>query len=166
MTRALITGITGQDGSYLAEALVAEGVDVHGTALRADEDSVPGVTLHPVDLARPGIGALVRELRPDVIFNLAAISSVYGSWQQPELTSRINALSVAEALDAVRDLSGSGHEVRFVQASSAEIFGVPAEVPQNEKTAVRPTSPYGAAKAYAHSLVGLSRGAGVWAASC
>ncbi len=166
MTLALITGITGQDGSYLAEALVAEGVQVHGTALSANESAVVGVTLHPLDLSQPGVGALIRQLRPDVIYNLAAISSVYGSWQQPDLTARINALAVAEALDAVRELGASGHEARFVQASSAEIFGIPAEVPQNEATVVRPTSPYGAAKAYAHSLVAVYRSAGVWASSC
>ncbi len=166
MTLALITGITGQDGSYLAEALLDEGTEVHGTALRADEGAASGATLHQLDLSQPGIGALIRDLRPDVIVNLAAISSVYGSWQQPDLTARINGLAVAEALDAVRELAASGHEARFIQASSAEIFGVPADVPQTEATAVRPTSPYGASKAYAHSLVNLYRGAGVWASSC
>ncbi len=166
MTLVLITGVTGQDGSYLAEALVAEGAEVHGTTVSADEVATPGVRLHPLDLAQPGIGALIRELRPDVIYNLAAISSVYGSWQQPDLTARVNALAVAEALNAVRELGASGHDARFVQASSAEMFGIPSEVPQRETTPVRPTSPYGAAKAYAHALVGTYRGSGVWASSC
>lgn len=157
--------MTGQDGSYLAEALVARGDEVHGTVQRLDEHAVGGVAVHQVDLAEPGVGELISQLRPDVVVNLAAISSVFGSWQQPELTARVNALTVAEMLAALRELSAAGHETRFVQASSAEIFGVPAEVPQTESTAIRPTSPYGASKAYAHSLVGLYRAAGVWAAS-
>jgi len=162
MSRALITGITGQDGSYLAELLVAEGHEVHGTSLRADEASVDGVELHPLDLSEPGIGGLIASLQPDVVYNLAAISSVFGSWQQPELTARINGLAVAEMLAALRSLEGA----RFVQASSAEIFGVPSEVPQTESTRIQPTSPYGEAKAYAHSLVNVYRTAGVWASSC
>lgn len=165
MSRVLITGITGQDGSYLAEALLADGHEVHGTALTSTE-SVPGAHLHALDLSRPGIGDLVRELRPDEIYNLAAISSVYGSWQQPQATAAINGMAVAELLGAARELTQSGLEVRVVQASSAEIFGDATESPQTERTAIRPTSPYGAAKAYAHSLVHVYRGAGVWAATC
>jgi GDPmannose 4,6-dehydratase len=165
MTRALITGITGQDGSYLAERLLADGVDVHGTAQRAEEPHVPGTTQHAVDLSESGIGELITQLRPDVIYNLAAISSVYGSWREPELTARVNGLAVAQMLAAAKSLADSGHPTRFIQASSAEIFGVPSEVPQTEDTAVRPTSPYGAAKAYAHGLVGVYRTAGVWAAA-
>lgn len=157
MTRVLITGITGQDGSYLAERLLAEGADVHGTALRADEPHVPGTTQHSLDLSGPGIGPLITELRPDVIVNLAAISSVYGSWREPELTARVNGLAVAQMLAATKSLTDAGHPTRFIQASSAEIFGMPSEVPQTETTAIRPTSPYGAAKAYAHGLVGVYR---------
>ncbi len=165
MSRILITGITGQDGSYLAEQLLAEGHEVHGTALRSDE-AAPGAILHTLDLSSPGIGALIHELQPDEVYNLAAISSVFGSWQQPALTAAINGVAVAEVLAALRELTDAGREVRFVQASSAEIFGVPADVPQTEHTAIRPTSPYGAAKAYAHSLVNVYRTAGVWAATC
>jgi GDPmannose 4,6-dehydratase len=165
MRRVLITGVTGQDGSYLAEALIAHGDEVHGTVQRADEVVTGGVTTHQVDLSARGVGDLIHELRPDVVVNLAAISSVYGSWQQPELTASINGLAVAEMLAAVRELGAAGHELRFVQASSAEIFGIPATVPQTESTAIRPTSPYGAAKAYAHALVGVYRSSGVWAAS-
>ncbi len=163
MTRVLITGVTGQDGSYLAELLVDRGDDVHGTSLGSDESSIPGVELHPLDLARPGIGELIRSVRPEVIFNLAAISSVYGSWVEPMVTAHINGVAVAEMLATVRELDDG---IRFVQASSAEIFGVPSEVPQTEATAIRPTSPYGAAKAYAHGLVSAYREAGVWASSC
>lgn len=165
MSRYLITGVTGQDGSYLAEALVARGDEVHGTVQRLDEQAVGGVEVHQVDLAEPGVGELIRQLRPDVVVNLAAISSVFGSWQQPELTARINGLTVAEMLAVTRELAAAGHETRFVQASSAEIFGIPQDVPQTESTAICPTSPYGASKAYAHSLVGLYRSSGVWAAS-
>lgn len=165
MSRILITGITGQDGSYLAEALIREGHEVHGTALHSGE-AVAGATLHELDLAQPGIGALVARLRPDEVYNLAAISSVYGSWQQPVATAAINGMAVAELLGAARDLTQGGHEVRIVQASSAEIFGSAAESPQTERTPIRPSSPYGAAKAYAHALAGVYRGAGVWAATC
>jgi len=163
MARTLITGVTGQDGSFLAEELIARGHEVHGTTLRSNEAVVAGARAHQLDLSGSGIGALVRELRPDTIYNLAAISSVNGSWQQPELTSKVNGLAVAEMLAAVHELQGGGHEVRFLQASSAEIFGIPTDVPQTEATAIRPTSPYGAAKAYAHGLVGAYRAAGVFA---
>lgn len=166
MSLVLITGVTGQDGSYLAEALLDRGDEVHGTTQRSGEAVVAGVQVHPVDLSSPGIGGLVHELRPDVIFNLAAISSVFGSWQQPELTSRVNGLAVAELLAAARELGASGHTTRLVQASSAEIFGIPSHTPQTESTPIRPSSPYGAAKAYAHALVGVYRQAGVWASSC
>lgn len=159
MNRVLITGVTGQDGTYLAELLLAEGAEVHGVSLG---DSVDGVQLHQLDLAEPGIGELVRSLKPDAVFNLAAVSSVYQSWQQPELTSRVNGLAVAEMLAAVQEVPGC----RFVQASSAEIFGMPEQSPQDESTPIRPSSPYGAAKAYAHGLVGVYRTAGVHASSC
>jgi len=161
MSRVLITGITGQDGSYLAELLVDQGHEVHGTSLSADEHSIEGVQLHPLDLSQPGIAGLIRSIEPQTVFNLAAISSVYGSWQQPDLTARINGLAAAEMLATIRDLPGT----RFVQASSAEMFGMPAQVPQTESTPINPTSPYGAAKAYAHSLVNVYRTAGVWASS-
>lgn len=159
MTRALITGVTGQDGTYLAELLLASGAEVHGVALNG---SVDGVQLHELDLAEPGIGQLVRQLKPDAVFNLAAVSSVYRSWQQPELTARVNGLAVAELLAAVQELP----DCRFVQASSAEIFGMPEQSPQDESTPIRPSSPYGAAKAYAHGLVGVYRTAGMHASSC
>jgi GDPmannose 4,6-dehydratase len=145
--RVLVTGLSGQDGSYLAEALTGRG----------DEVLSPG----DADLARSGAGAaLVRELEPELIFNLAALSSVYRSWQEPVLTAQLNGLLVAELLDAARELGA-----RFVQASSAEIFGAPDTSPQNERTPIRPTSPYGAAKAYAHGLVHAYRSAGLGASS-
>lgn len=163
MMRALVTGVTGQDGSYLAEALLGAGQEVHGVVRDELEPVMPGVVAHRVDLAEPGgLAATVAELRPHVIYNLAAVSSVFQSWEAPELTARVNALAVAELLAAARSLGGG---VRVVQASSAEIFGAPDTAPQDESTPIRPTSPYGAAKAYAHALVGVYRSAGVHASS-
>lgn len=166
MTLALITGVSGQDGSYLADRLLAAGIEVHGVVRDAGESVDPSIVQHRLDLSiESGVGELIAELRPDIIYNLAAVSSVYRSWKEPSLTARINGLAVAEMLAAVQAMSASGHKTRFVQASSAEIFGAPELSPQNESTAIRPTSPYGAAKAYAHGLVGAYRSAGVFAAS-
>lgn len=167
MTRALITGVTGQDGSYLAELLLAQGYDVHGVTRDAGEAVTPGVIAHELDLsADSAIGALIAEVQPHELYNLAALSSVYQSWQNPALTARLNGAVVAEMLAAVKTIHDQGDvDIRFVQASSAEIFGVPTVSPQDENTAVRPTSPYGAAKAYAHGLVGAYRTAGVAASS-
>lgn len=159
MTRTLVTGVTGQDGSYLAELLLAAGGEVHGIV--ATGEPVPGVVVHPADLTVPGAArAIVDAVRPDLIVNLAAVSSVFRSWQQPAVTAQLNGLLVAELLDAARS-----HEARFVQAGSAEIFGAPASAPQDETTPIRPTSPYGAAKAYAHGLVHAYRTAGLHASS-
>jgi GDPmannose 4,6-dehydratase len=166
MTRALITGVTGQDGGYLAELLIRAGDEVHGVTRDLGEPLTSGVVGHRLDLATgEGVAELVAQLRPDVIYNLAAVSSVYQSWEQPRITARINGLLVADLLASVRELHSTGHETRFVQASSAEIFGAPEVSPQDESTPVRPTSPYGAAKAYAHGLVGAYRAAGVFASS-
>lgn len=166
MTVALITGITGQDGSYLAERLLAEGYEVHGLTRDPDEAVTEGAVAHRVELAEGGeIASVVHDVRPDEFYNLAALSSVYKSWQDPLATARINGLAVAEMLGALRELAATGHETRFVQASSAEMFGTPTESPQTELTAISPTSPYGAAKAYAHGLVGAYRSAGMFASS-
>lgn len=162
MTSALITGVTGQDGSYLAELLIAGGHEVHGFTRDPDEQVVDGVVAHRVDFAVEGsLSDAVREIRPDVVYNLAALSSVYLSWRDPLATARINGLAVAELLAAVHELG----ETRFVQASSAEMFGAAETSPQTESTPIRPTSPYGAAKAYAHGLVGAYRTAGLHASS-
>ncbi|EAR24805.1 GDP-D-mannose dehydratase gmdA (GDP-mannose 4,6 dehydratase) (GMD) [marine actinobacterium PHSC20C1] len=167
MKRALITGVTGQDGSYLAELLLARGYEVHGVTRDADEVVTEGVTAHELDLATDSsIAELIASVEPNEIYNLAALSSVYQSWQNPTLTARLNGAVVAEMLAAVKLLHDRGDvDIRFVQASSAEIFGAPTVAPQNEETVVRPTSPYGAAKAYAHGLVGAYRTAGVAASS-
>jgi GDPmannose 4,6-dehydratase len=161
MIRALVTGASGQDGHYLAGLLLASGYEVHGT-VRPGGDVPAGVIPHAIDLAAPGAGALLSLIEPDHVYNLAAVSSVFRSWKEPELTARVNGMLPAELLAAIQR---SGRSVRFVQASSAEIFGMPTHSPQNEETPVRPTSPYGAAKAYAHGLVDAYRQAGVHASS-
>jgi len=160
MTVALVTGITGQDGSYLAERLLAEGVELHGMVRPGDEGSLPaGVHGHRVDLADLGaLRDLVLDVAPDELYHLAGVSSVARSWQEPVLTAELTGMATAALLDAALAAQDrSGRAVRFVQASSAEIFGEPDRVPQDESTSVRPTNPYGAAKAYAHHLIGVYR---------
>jgi GDPmannose 4,6-dehydratase len=166
MTRALITGVNGQDGSYLVERLIAEGVEVHTLDL-SSEAPLPGVETHVADLADiDGSRALVFDLAPDEIYNLAAISSVARSWEEPDLTARVNGLAAAGLLESARlSQERTGRPCRFVQASSAEMFGVPARSPQDEETPIRPVNPYGAAKAFAHLTVGVYRGRGLHAVS-
>jgi GDPmannose 4,6-dehydratase len=174
MPKALITGITGQTGGYLCEHLTSQGWDVHGLVRDADElvpafhDRSPDATLHSGDLGSgEQLSSIVMNVSPDAIFNLGGLSSVALSWERPELTGRITGLGVASLLDAAWRLrEASGRRVGFVQASSAEIFGYATEIPQNEQTPIRPTNPYGAAKAYAHHLVGVYRRLGLEASSC
>jgi GDPmannose 4,6-dehydratase len=169
MTVAFVTGITGQDGSFLVDRLRAEAVEVHGLVLAHDRQTEvmierhPEVVLHSADLRDgPAVAALVQEVRPDVVFNLGGISSVALSWEEPLLTLEVTGTSAAHLLEACWELTRSGHPVRFLQASSAEIFGE-APSPQHESTPIRPRSPYGAAKALAHHLVGVYRGRGLFA---
>lgn len=170
--RALVTGITGQDGGYLAERLIADGYEVHGLVHEGDPHvsdllrRCPPVTLHSGDLqSGPSLSAAMAAAQPDEVYNLAGVSSVAFSWEQPVLTADITALGAARLLDEARLLQQQhGREVRFVQASSAEIFGNVSGV-QDESTPLAPTSPYGAAKAYAHQLCGLYRSVGVFAVS-
>lgn len=174
MPTALITGITGQTGGYLCDQLLEAGWHVHGIVRDADElepefhRRSPGATLHTGDLASgDGMRAIVADVEPDAIFNLGGISSVAQSWSQPELTGLVTGLGVASLLDGAWALrQRSGRRVSFVQASSAEMFGHAVDVPQTEATAIRPVNPYGAAKAYAHHLVGVYRGLGLEASSC
>ncbi len=166
MTVALVTGITGQDGSYLAERLLAEGVELHGMVRPGDEATLPdGVHRHRVDLAdRAALRDLVLDVAPDELYHLAGVSSVARSWQEPVLTAELTGMAGAALLDAaLAAQERSGRPVRVVQASSAEIFGDPDRVPQDERTTIRPTNPYGAAKAYAHHLVGVYRARGLHA---
>lgn len=174
MTVALVTGITGQDGSYLLERLLADGVEVHGMVRAGGvlppevRDALPKIELHTGDLADgQRLGALVHEVAPNQIYNLGGISSVALSWREPALTGAISGVAVAHLLEAAWQSQESlGRRVGFVQASSAEIFGQPITSPQNELTAVAPINPYGAAKAYAHHMVGIYRGRGLAASSC
>lgn len=168
MTVALVTGITGQDGSYLAERLLGEGVEVHGMVRPGDPAHLPdGVHQHPVDLAdRTALHRVVTEVAPDELYHLAGVSSVAQSWAEPVATAELTGLASAAILDAALAAQDrEGKAVRVVQASSAEIFGSPDRVPQDESTAIRPTNPYGAAKAFAHHLVGVYRARGLHAGS-
>jgi GDPmannose 4,6-dehydratase len=148
--RAFITGIGGQDGTYLAERLVAEGMEVHALVLTADGHPAhcPNeVVLHRGDLGDlTATRHLVREIAPQEIYNLAAISSVAQSWDEPDRTAHVNGQAAVALMESAREVG----DVRFVQASSAEIFGEPDAAPQTEGTAIQPVNPYGAAKAFAH----------------
>src|SRR5260370_21709879 len=154
---ALITGITGQDGSYLAELLLEKGYDVHGMVRRASTEKFDRIehlrdriTLHQGDLLDQR--ALVdarRAARPDEIYNLAAMSFVAVSWVQPSLTAEFTGVGVTRMLEDMREVCP---EARFYQASSSEMFGKVREIPQNEQTPFYPRSPYGVAKAYGHFI--------------
>jgi GDPmannose 4,6-dehydratase len=148
--RAFITGIGGQDGTYLAERLVDEGMEVHALVLAADGHPAycpDEVVLHSGDVGDvDATRRLVRDIAPQELYNLAAISSVAQSWDEPDRTALVNGQAAVALMESARQVG----EVRFVQASSAEIFGEPAAAPQTEDTAIRPVNPYGAAKAFAH----------------
>lgn len=157
MARALITGITGQDGSYLAELLLEKGYEVHGMVRRSSTETFERieqirdqVTLHQGDLLdqRSLVDAL-RASKPDEIYNLAAMSFVAASWVQPTLTAEFTGVGVTRMLEAMREVCP---EARFYQASSSEIYGKVLEVPQTETTPFYPRSPYGVAKAYGHFI--------------
>jgi GDPmannose 4,6-dehydratase len=155
--RALITGITGQDGSYLAELLLEKGYDVYGMIRRLSapntwriEHILDRVTLRPADLLdQLSLLKLIEDIRPHEIYNLAAMSFVPASWDQPMLTGEFNAQGVTRLLDAVRRVDPS---IRFYQASSSEMFGKVREVPQHELTPFYPRSPYGVSKVFAHYI--------------
>jgi GDPmannose 4,6-dehydratase len=157
MPRAMITGITGQDGSYLAELLLERGYEVHGMVRRASTEKFDRIehlrdrlTLHQADLLdhRSLVDAL-RAARPDEVYNLAAMSFVAVSWVQPTLTAEFTGLGVTRLLEAIREVCP---ETRFYQASSSEMFGKVLETPQTEQTPFHPRSPYGVAKVYGHFI--------------
>ena len=159
MNRALITGITGQDGSYLARLLLSKGYEVHGLVRRSSSPSLYRVAdiaerlhLHSGDLGdAPGLSKIVRSVRPTEVYNLAAQSHVGTSFEQPSYTADVTGFGVTRLLEAVLDLHTAGEDVRFYQASSSEMFGGLYETaPQSEKTPFHPKSPYGCAKLYAH----------------
>ena len=152
---ALITGITGQDGSYLAELLLREGYRVVGMTRRTSTDVHERIQ-HIVDdiefvsgdlLDQSSITSIVAAVKPDEVYNLAAQSFVPTSWDQPVLTGEFTALGVTRVLEAIRTINP---QIRFYQASSSEMFGKVQAVPQNEETAFYPRSPYGVAKLYGH----------------
>jgi GDPmannose 4,6-dehydratase len=152
---ALITGITGQDGSYLAEFLLAKGYEVIGVVRRTSHDSYERIghlldrlRIVPADLLdQHSLTSVIRDARPQEVYNLAAQSFVPTSWTQPVLTGEFTALGVTRLLEAVRL---AGPEARVYQASSSEMFGKAAETPQRETTPFYPRSPYGVAKLYGH----------------
>ena len=156
MTRkVLITGITGQDGAYLAELLLAKNYTVHGVVRRASTENFERishisdkVTLHQADLLdQYSLASAIEKVRPHEVYNLAAQSFVPTSWSQPLLTGEFTALGVTRMLEAIRFVDPN---IRFYQASSSEMFGKVQEMPQTEKTPFWPRSPYGVAKVYGH----------------
>src|SRR6266702_383982 len=155
--RALITGVTGQDGSYLADLLLEKGYDVHGMVRRASTEKFERIehirhrlTLHQGDLLdQRSLVDTLRASKPDEIYNLAAMSFVAVSWIQPTLTAEFSGVGVTRMLEAMREVCP---EARFYQASSSEMFGKVREVPQNESTPFYPRSPYGVAKVYGHFI--------------
>jgi len=154
---ALVTGITGQDGSYLAELLLERGYEVHGMVRRASTEKFDRIehlrdriTLHQGDLLdQSSLVDTLRAARPDEVYNLAAMSFVAVSWIQPTLTAEFTGVGVTRMLEAVRDACPGA---RFYQASSSEMFGKVLEIPQTESTPFYPRSPYGVAKAYGHFI--------------
>src|SRR5580704_16515574 len=155
--RALITGVTGQDGSYLAEFLLARGYEVHGMVRRSSEEKFERIahlgdriTLHQGDLLDQfSLASLLAKIDPHEVYNLAAQSFVPTSWNQPVLTAEFTALGVTKMLEALRHTTP---KARFYQASSSEMFGRVRETPQTETTPFYPRSPYGVAKAYGHFI--------------
>ena len=170
MSTAFVTGVSGQDGSYLAERLIADGDVVHGLVHRPSDDDthVEGVTTHRGDLTdAEAMTRLLDEVDPDVVYNLGGISSVGLSWEQPGATARVSGLAPLDLMEAcLRLQERRDHEVRFLQASSAEIFGEAVDSPQDEDTLLRPVNPYGAAKASAHMSAHVFRQRGLHAVSC
>ena len=155
--KALITGVTGQDGSYLSELLLAKGYEVFGLIRRSSVDTshriahlLNQITFIQADLLdESSLISALRQARPHEVYNLAAQSFVPTSWHQPVLTAEFTALGVTRMLEAIRTIDP---EIRFYQASSSEMFGNPPETPQRESTPFHPRSPYGVAKVYGHYI--------------
>jgi GDPmannose 4,6-dehydratase len=153
--KALITGLTGQDGSYLAELLIAKGYQVFGLVRRSSSSNINRIShlsgniqiLSGDLLDQSSLMDVITEAQPDEIYNLASQSYIPTSWTQPALTAQYTALGVSRLLESIRRCKP---DAKFYQASSSEVFGQPDESPQTERTAFRPRNPYGAAKAYAH----------------
>ncbi|KPJ86685.1 MAG: GDP-mannose 4,6-dehydratase [Gemmatimonas sp. SG8_17] len=171
MPKALVTGITGQDGSYLAESLLSKGYEVVGVVRRTSHDSyerighlLDRVEIVPADLLdQHSLTSVIGDVKPDEVYNLAAQSFVPTSWNQPVLTGEFTALGVTRILEAIR----FGYpRARFYQASSSEMFGKAVETPQTESTPFYPRSPYGVAKVYGHWItVNYRESYGIYACS-
>ncbi|MCD6460517.1 GDP-mannose 4,6-dehydratase [bacterium] len=157
MKKALITGITGQDGSYLAEFLLGKGYEIHGMVRRSSTETFlriehirEKIYIHQADLLdQLSIINLIEQVNPDEVYNLAAMSFVPTSWVQPVLTAEFTAIGVTKVLEAIRLVN---KKIKFYQASSSEMFGKVHEVPQTENTPFYPRSPYGVAKVYGHFI--------------
>jgi GDPmannose 4,6-dehydratase len=155
--KAIVTGITGQDGSYLAELLLSKGYEVHGTCRSSNsprfehfQHLIDQIQLHETDLTdEAALFKLIRDVRPDEVYNLAAQSSVGKSWEQVIATGNITGLGTARLLEAIRCVDPG---IRFYQASSSEMYGRVSQSPQSEQTPLHPRSPYGVAKVYSHHL--------------
>ncbi len=155
--KALITGITGQDGSYLADFLLSKGYDVYGMVRRSSTETFERIAhikdrliLKQADLLdQLSLIKLLEDVQPDEIYNLAAMSFVPASWNQPVLTGEFTGIGVTRVLEAIRQICPG---TKFYQASSSEMFGKVREIPQNELTPFHPRSPYGASKAYGHYI--------------
>src|SRR5919109_255704 len=155
--RAIITGITGQDGSYLAEFLLSKGYEVTGVVRRSSapnfwriEHLLDRITLRPADLLdQLSLVRVIQDVKPHEFYNLAAMSFVPASWDQPMLTGEYNSQGVTRTLEAIRMVNP---KIRFYQASSSEMFGRVREVPQTEATPFYPRSPYGVSKAFGHYI--------------
>jgi GDPmannose 4,6-dehydratase len=169
--KALITGITGQDGSYLADLLLEKGYQVYGMVRRSSTENFDRINhirdkinLRQADLLdQLSLIRLIEKCQPDEIYNLAAQSFVPTSWDQPMLTGEFNALGVTKILEAIRQVN---KKIKFYQASSSEMFGKVQQVPQDEKTPFYPRSPYGVAKVYAHWItVNYRESYGIFAVS-
>jgi len=177
MKKALITGITGQDGSYLAEFLLEKSYEVHGILRRNSQDHygenikhiADKITLHYCDLLDMiGLNILIDKIMPDEIYNLAAQSQVLVSFESPEYTANVNAFGPLRILDCIRNakIKNPNHEIRFYQASTSEMFGDVQEIPQTENTPFRPRSPYAIAKTFAHyTTINYHEAYGIYACS-
>lgn len=165
MKKALITGVNGQTGSYLAELLLSRGWSIFGTGLSdlEPEGALSRISSESLDISDvTKFTQIISDFKPDCVINLAAQSSVWNSWLDPISTSKTNGEAVVGMLSVLHEFnSQNGLDIKFVQASSAEIFAGSAESPQNENTPIRPNNPYGASKAFAHFMTSAYRSKGL-----